>query len=341
MTPIFPSSTRLRTSVGAIAVVIALNYSLSTTLRGTGIREGTRASRIYSLTMMRFTPGDSTRYCRERRFGNKISLKGSLKRSEIIRPCMASRKDRMSDSMSGSPSFEYTHLEVNAQLWKFAPSHGTKETSILVDPLIGALDFGLPDGVYSAGPAVLRNTEALVKQIVDSQPKAILITQSLDDHLHPPTLKLLKEKIKVPFIVIGPPSARERLRGIFDSKNIRVLPPGKSVNVKDLTVTATRGSLVGPPWQAPENGYVVTWDGPSVYYEPHNDVDVRTKLKGITADIVIAPMKSQKLPFFTLVYGKDRALQLASHLKHSCTMQWTGSGPRTEMCLVPDSSAKR
>eukprot|EP00471_Norrisiella_sphaerica_P001614 CAMPEP_0184484808 /NCGR_PEP_ID=MMETSP0113_2-20130426/6482_1 /TAXON_ID=91329 /ORGANISM="Norrisiella sphaerica, Strain BC52" /LENGTH=294 /DNA_ID=CAMNT_0026865957 /DNA_START=361 /DNA_END=1245 /DNA_ORIENTATION=- len=230
---------------------------------------------------------------------------------------MASRKDRMSDSMSGSPSFEYTHLEVNAQLWKFAPSHGTKETSILVDPLIGALDFGLPDGVYSAGPAVLRNTEALVKQIVDSQPKAILITQSLDDHLHPPTLKLLKEKIKVPFIVIGPPSARERLRGIFDSKNIRVLPPGKSVNVKDLTVTATRGSLVGPPWQAPENGYVVTWDGPSVYYEPHNDVDVRTKLKGITADIVIAPMKSQKLPFFTLVYGKDRALQLASHLKAS------------------------
>jgi hypothetical protein len=37
-------------------------------------------------------------------------------------------------------------------------------------------------------------------------------------------------------------------------------------------VVATTGDTLGPPWQAPENGYVLQFDGKkykSLYYEPH------------------------------------------------------------------------
>ncbi len=41
-------------------------------------------------------------------------------------------------------------------------------------------------------------------------------------------------------------------------------------------VTATTGDTLGPPWQAPENGYVLQFLGAggssklrSLYYEPH------------------------------------------------------------------------
>lgn len=53
-----------------------------------------------------------------------------------------------------------------------------------------------------------------------------------------------------------------------------------------------------------------------VYYEPHNDVDLRRKLPGVTSDIVICPVKEQVLPMsFTLVHGADKAIELAKHLE--------------------------
>ena len=46
-----------------------------------------------------------------------------------------------------------------------------------------------------------------------------------------------------------------------------------------MTVTATTGDTLGPPWQAPENGYLLRWGEEggkeggqqyrSLYYEPH------------------------------------------------------------------------
>uniref|UniRef100_A0A7S2TGG0 Uncharacterized protein n=1 Tax=Lotharella oceanica TaxID=641309 RepID=A0A7S2TGG0_9EUKA len=118
-----------------------------------------------------------------------------------------------------------------------------------------------------------------------------------------------------PPVIIAPPSARSRLLKIFDEANLRILRPGTSIRVGPLLVRATPGSLVGPPWQAPENGYVVQWEGPSVYYEPHNDVDAKSKLREEEADIAIVPVKRQELPFLTVVYGEERALALTRHLK--------------------------
>jgi len=192
--------------------------------------------------------------------------------------------------------------------------------SIVVDPLVGTLDFSLPQGFYSARPRILRNEQETIDRIVQQKPIGILLTQALDDHTHLPTLKLLKKRLfqnnPSPPIIIAPPSAKSRLLEVFNETELCILRPGTSVGLGPLLIRATPGSLVGPPWQDPENGYIVKWEGPSVYYEPHNDVDLDSKLlRGMEADIVIVPTKRQELPFLTLVHGEERAMALARHLK--------------------------
>jgi hypothetical protein len=51
-------------------------------------------------------------------------------------------------------------------------------------------------------------------------------------------------------------------------------------------VRATPGDRVGPPWQARENGYVVSSKGPdfSLYYEPHckfEDISKDEKVRAV------------------------------------------------------------
>jgi L-ascorbate metabolism protein UlaG (beta-lactamase superfamily) len=95
--------------------------------------------------------------------------------------------------------------------------------------------------------------------------------------------------------------------------------PGRSIELtkmnKKVTITATKGALVGPPWQATENGYIIRPDiGASFYYEPHCMYDEQ-ELAQYTVDYVISPIVSQELPFFTLVAGGEKAKKLAQILK--------------------------
>lgn len=119
----------------------------------------------------------------------------------------------------------------------------------------------------------------------------VLLTQGLDDHAHTPTLKYMSTR-RPDMKYIAPPSAISVLKscGIPDNC-VTVLSPGQThiltkkkessvpfgQNRGDtLKITATTGALVGPPWQAPENGYILQpeptspFDKPvSLYYEPH------------------------------------------------------------------------
>eukprot|EP00960_Hanusia_phi_P027486 746853-Hanusia_phi.AAC.2 len=215
--------------------------------------------------------------------------------------------------MGSGAAFEYTHLEINSQLWKFKDSD--EEVSICVDPLVGQLDFGLPPSVYCAKQKVLKDAQTTLQRIVGEKPRIILITQSLDDHTHPPTLSALRRMLPMDsYTIIAPPSAKNKLAQIFPERILKILKPGETSCVGGVEFTATSGSLVGPPWQDPENGYIASWRGFSVYYEPHNDVDVQQKLRGRKADVVIAPVVEQALPLFTLVHGAQRAIDLASYM---------------------------
>mmetsp|Transcript_33021 Transcript_33021/g.104493 ORF Transcript_33021/g.104493 Transcript_33021/m.104493 type:complete len:311 (-) Transcript_33021:1013-1945(-) len=219
----------------------------------------------------------------------------------------------LSFSSGKKTPFGFTHLEVNAMIWK------TNGLSVLVDPIAGQLDFGIPL-VYKANQVVL-DEDACMAMIQESKPDVVLLTQGLDDHTHLPTMeKVLKLFPEVK--VIAAPSAAGKVSSLgLAPGQLTVLSPGEDTefvggSCSKLRVRATEGALVGPPWQARENGYLVeTEQGPSVYYEPHADVEpAELKAAGLKADVVISPTTAQKLPGFTLVYGGDRTLDIAEAL---------------------------
>jgi hypothetical protein len=94
--------------------------------------------------------------------------------------------------------------------------------------------------------------------------------QYLDDHTHMPTLERLPKSIPV----IAQPEAAARIAPLGFT-DVRTIAPGASLDACGgrLRVTATAGALVGPPWSARQNGYVLQELGAArptrLYYEPH------------------------------------------------------------------------
>ena len=205
-------------------------------------------------------------------------------------------------------SFQYTPLEVNSMMCQFPE----QDISIVIDPLASQLDFGIPS-VYRANKKVLSREETL-ECIVNAKPSHCLLTQGLDDHTHPPTLDALS-KLLPDLQYICAPSAYEKAKSIinFSCKNIQTLAPGQSMKLKSATLTATTGALVGPPWQARENGWLLELDGKRIYMEPHSDVLDET-LEALSSDVVIAPVEQQSLLGFNLVEGPKRTVEICNQL---------------------------
>ena len=82
-----------------------------------------------------------------------------------------------------------------------------------------------------------------------------------------------------------------------------------------LQVIATAGALVGPPWQARENGYVVRSSARSLYVEPHVEFDEAELRRLAPVDAVISPVSGQALPGIELVHGVADALRLVRALR--------------------------
>ncbi|XP_034199710.1 uncharacterized protein LOC117614891 isoform X2 [Prunus dulcis] len=184
---------------------------------------------------------------------------------------------------------------------------------ILVDPiLVGNLDFGIP-WLYDAAKKFLKNFQLSDLPEVD----CLLITQSLDDHCHLKTLKPLSEKY-LNLRVIATPNAQTLLDPLFS--NVTYMEPGQSSVIEarsgsTVKVQATAGPVLGPPWQRPENGYLVSSPQGkfTLYYEPHC-VYNKSSVEKERADIVITPVIKQLLPKFTLVSGQEDAVELAKLL---------------------------
>ena len=218
------------------------------------------------------------------------------------------------DANANSANAILTYLEING--WLISTGGAT----ILVDPILeGALDFGIPT-IYSANKRTLPSMG-----LCDELPTidCLLITQGWDDHAHTRTLKKLANVLDSNIHIIAPPSARGALaQSGFDgnrNKNIQYIRPGSQVNIGDeceVRIKATTGALVGPPWQARENGYIIrTISGPSIYIEPHVEYNGRELRNEAPVDIVITPISGQGLPAFELVHGPNDVLRLVQTLK--------------------------
>lgn len=205
-----------------------------------------------------------------------------------------------------------TYLEFNGWVWELDGGF-----RVLVDPILdGNLDFGIP-WLFDAAKKTLKNNDGLDLAGVD----LLLITQSLDDHCHLRTLTRISAATpNLP--VVTTPNARPIVSAL-PFANVTYIEPGESTTVGGGTieVLATAGPVLGPPWQRPENGYIITTTttGHSLYYEPHCVYDAAfLRDRGLRADVLITPVIRQLLPAnFTLVSGQEDAVDLAKQLRPS------------------------
>ncbi|KAL6846847.1 hypothetical protein ACP4OV_022700 [Aristida adscensionis] len=221
---------------------------------------------------------------------------------------------------SGKLTLKLTYLEINSWVWEVQRQDAqAPPLRILVDPiLVGNLDFGAPwlfDGAKRDPHVRALSVDDLLAADLD----LLLITQSLDDHCHARTLTQLAARAP-DLPVVTTPNARPALAALpAPFRRVTFLEPGQSAALAGgaLGVLATAGPVLGPPWQRPENGYILTAGGGGVlYYEPHCVYDAAfVEERRLRAEVVITPVVKQLLPAgFTLVSGQEEAVGLARRL---------------------------
>lgn len=246
------------------------------------------------------------------------------------------KADRLFDShwrKSDIPknSLLLTYLEINGWIVTI------NGVTVLIDPILdGPLDFGIP-ALYKAKKRVMASHGLLQKlPPIDG----VLITQGLDDHAHSRTLQLMSQQLAFQTApIVAPPSAVGTLRKCgFLGNNVKSIGHGEEVYIcaKDngnnrLKIHATQGALVGPPWQARENGYIIgggkrkgvggDQSVPSLYIEPHVEFSLEELKRLAPVDAVITPVVGQSIkPGYELVHGPNDSLRLIETLTPNFVM---------------------
>lgn len=189
----------------------------------------------------------------------------------------------------------------------------TPQTTLLIDPwLTSDLVFFTPLFFRGSKPATgLRAVAKVDLSAID----AVLLTQGLPDHAHPPSLRLLdREK------PIYAPNKASKLLHELEFRNVHFMEAGDCRELQHgVKLTAAKGSLVGPPWSEPQLAYIIEFTTPEkavsrIYHEPHGNHDdsVLEQLRG-KLDAVLAPVVSTKIPLlgnYPLVNGVEEAVGL-------------------------------
>jgi L-ascorbate metabolism protein UlaG (beta-lactamase superfamily) len=185
---------------------------------------------------------------------------------------------------------------------------------ILLDPwLVGDLTFGNLDWLFKGS----RSQERSIPDQLD----LILLSQGLEDHAHPDTLRRLDKSIPV----VGSPSAVKVVQQLGFTQ-VTTLKHGDRFTLGDLTIQATLGSPLGPLVQ--ENGYLLKdlASRKTLYYEPHGYHPPTLREQG-TIDVVITPLMDLALPIVgSLIKGKDSALELAQMVKPQVMLPTAAGG---------------
>jgi L-ascorbate metabolism protein UlaG (beta-lactamase superfamily) len=177
---------------------------------------------------------------------------------------------------------------------------------ILLDPwLVGSLTFGL-----------LNNWDWLLKgsrksdRAIPDNIDLLLLSQGLEDHSHPPTLKQIDRNIPV----VASVNAAKVVENLGYTK-VTILHPQQSFTFNNqVEITAFPGATMGPG--IVENGYLLKELGTNltIYYEPHGFHS--PQLQQIApVDVMITPIQEVSLPLVGAVLkGMNSALELAKWL---------------------------
>jgi L-ascorbate metabolism protein UlaG (beta-lactamase superfamily) len=185
---------------------------------------------------------------------------------------------------------------------------------ILLDPwLVGKLTFGnqawLFEGIKSNPQPIPPNIDLIV------------LSQGLEDHAHPPTLKELDKTIPV----VASPNAAKVVKELGYT-NITTLEHQKTYQLGQVEIQAVPGSPVGPTLV--ENGYIIKGleSGKNIYYEPHGyHSDLLEKEAPI--DVIITPIISLKLPLLgAVIKGQETALKVCKQLNPQVILATAAGG---------------
>lgn len=185
---------------------------------------------------------------------------------------------------------------------------------ILLDPwLVGKLTFGNQAWLFEGS----KNKPLPIPENID----LILLSQGLEDHAHPPTLKELNKNIPV----VASPNAAKVVKGLGYS-NITTLEHHQSHQIGQVTIKAVPGSPVGPTLI--ENGYIITGSesGKNIYYEPHG-YHSDSLQEAAPIDVVITPIINLKLPLLgAVIKGQETALKLCQQLNPQVILATAAGG---------------
>lgn len=193
---------------------------------------------------------------------------------------------------------------------------------ILVDPwLVGELVFGQQTWLFKG--------EHPQPQPLPEAIDLILLSQGLEDHAHPPTLKALDHAIPV----VGSPSAAKVAKGLGYSQ-VTALGHGETFTLNQrVSIKAIPGTPMGP--LVVENGYIlrdVLGDrdaGASLFYEPHGFHRPELKAEG-SVDVVITPVVDLALPVVgPIIRGQKGALELVDWLRPQVVLPTADAGEVT------------
>ncbi len=186
---------------------------------------------------------------------------------------------------------------------------------ILLDPwLVGDLTFGGATWLFKGS----KNKQHPIPENID----LILLSQGLEDHAHPPTLKELAKNIPVVASPKGAKVAKE-----LGYNQVNSLKHGESYQLGDnLEIKALTGSPVGP--NTLENAYLLKGlnSAKTLYYEPHGYHGKEIKQMA-TVDVVITPLINLKLPLLgAVIKGQKTAMDLCQCLKPQVILATAAGG---------------
>lgn len=186
---------------------------------------------------------------------------------------------------------------------------------ILLDPwLVDDLMFGNAKWFFRG----FRSHDRAIPENID----LILLSQGLEDHAHPATLKALDKSIPV----VGSPNAAKVAESLGFAQ-VTALPHHHVFTLdKTVKIQALEGSPVGPTTK--ENAYLLKdlTQGTTLYYEPHGYHSPELKKQG-TIDVVLTPMVDLKLPLLgSFIKGTSSALELAQWVKPQVMLPTAAGG---------------
>ncbi|BAZ30329.1 hypothetical protein NIES4074_27850 [Cylindrospermum sp. NIES-4074] len=175
---------------------------------------------------------------------------------------------------------------------------------ILLDPwLVGDLTFNNADWFFKGS----RQQDPPIPENID----LILLSQGIEDHTHPPTLKQLDHNIKV----VASPTAVKVVEKLGYNQ-ITALTQGETFTLnQQVEITAFPGTSMGPT--VLENAYLLKEleSGLTIYYEPHGNHSPQIKQLA-PVDIVITPIIDFGLPLIgSIIKGGNTALEVAKCLQ--------------------------